>query len=197
MSGWKCAGKWKRSMAETEMVSGMYMLLILIVLLSVQLQLDIVRVSSAFAEDALAASNLASAVIDLEEYGKTHVIHIAMPEAAYQLYREAIRSNMQLNEQWESRNQNMISGQVEVEEYAIYNVKGQDVWIYTFGQDGCHEQMVQDGLGRIQTPDGTVVEATSIYSRISYPVRGIFGLEAMAVKHKTVDVISNLFDAEE
>jgi hypothetical protein len=46
-------------------------------------------------------------------------------------------------------------------------------------------------VGKIQTPDGTVVETTAVYSKIAYPVNGILGLQVMAVKQETVDIISN------
>ena len=48
---------------------------------------------------------------------------------------------------------------------------------------------IPEGLGSVKTPDGTLVESTSIYSRISFPVKGIFGVEIEAVKQKTVDII--------
>jgi len=182
----------KKSPAEIEIISGMFFLLMLAVFVSVLLQLDILRISAAFAEDALVASNLASAVIDIEEYGKTHVVQIAMPEEAYQTYREALRYNLQLNEQWESGNRNLLAGPVEIEEYTVYNVEREDVRIYSFGPEGSSEQVVYDGLGVIKAPDGTVVEATSVYSRICYPVKGILGLEMIAVKQKTVDIVSDL-----
>ncbi len=45
-------------------------------------------------EDALALSNLASAVIDIEEYGITQKVLITDPEQAYERYCHALRENL-------------------------------------------------------------------------------------------------------
>ena len=49
--------------------AGLFFLLFLAVLLRGFIQLEIYRTTSLYLEDALAASNLASAVVDVEEYG--------------------------------------------------------------------------------------------------------------------------------
>lgn len=185
--------KWcqNKKKAETEAVIGMYLLLMLAVLLCALIQTEVLRISSAWAEDALTASNLASAVIDIEEYGRTRTIVIRSPEEAYARYRDALRCNMNLNEMWESENKYLAGGPVEVQEYIVYNVRKEDVEIISFGPEGSREQTVPGGVGKIQTPDGTVVETTAVYSKIAYPVSGILGLQVMAVKQETVDIISN------
>lgn len=187
----------KKKSAEIEFVTGMFLLIMLTVLLVTQLQVSLFSTSASFVEDALAASNLASAVIDIQEYGRTHTITIKSPEQAYELYREAIRQNLQLDDNWENSNKDLICGKVEILQYQIYNVKGKDVTIYSFGAEGDNTAIVKDGLGNVQTPDGTTIESTSVYSRIGFPVKGVFGLEIAAQKQKTVDIISNLPPKEE
>lgn len=187
----------KKKRAEIEIITGMYLLVLLVVLVAAQMQMSLFRVSASFVEDAVAASNLASAVIDIKEYGKTHTIRISSPGRAYELYREAVRENLQLDENWENSNKDMICGRVEILKYEIYNVTGKDVTIYSFGAEGEQVETVSGGLGNVRTPDGTIVTSTSVYSRIGFPVRGIFGLEIAAQKEKTVDIVSNLLPEEE
>lgn len=50
-----------------------------------------------YTEDALAASNLASAVIDIQEYGVNHNLIIKDPAHAYSIYQDALKVNMGLN----------------------------------------------------------------------------------------------------
>lgn len=183
---------WKHKAGKIEMVTGMYLMFLLAVLLAMQFQIKLFGCISTFAEDALAASNLASAVFDVREYGTNGTIGIASPDAAYGLYREAIRYNLGLDENWENGNKDLMAGRVQVLKYEIYNVKENDITIYSFGEEGKEIRTEPGGLGRVRTPDGTLIEATSVYSKIAFPVKGIFGVEIEAVKHKTVDIVSNL-----
>ena len=67
----------KKTAANVDLVSGMMLFCILILTIFFGFRITQYMVTSAIAEDALAASNLASAVIDVEEYGRTHRIWIA------------------------------------------------------------------------------------------------------------------------
>ena len=183
--------QWKRKDGKIELFTGMFLVVFLLLLLFVQIQLMLFYTSGIFMEDALAASNLASAVIDVEEYGKTHVIKIASPERSYELYQEALKLNLSLNEAWEHADKDLISGTVQILQYVVYNVMNQDVTVYSFEKDGMHTWIEYGGLGRLHTPDGTLVESTSIYSRIGFPVKGILGVSVYAQKEKSVDIVSN------
>lgn len=187
---------WKRKNGKVEMITGLYLLVFLVVLLTVQIQMRIFMTSGSYMEDALAASNLASAVIDIQEYGMSHVIRIKSPDTAYELYREALKQNLQLDDNWENSNKSLIYGSVRILKYEIYNVEKGDITIYSYGEEGEAVRFVSGGAGNIRTPDGTIVESTSIYSKIEFPVRGILGMETEARKHKTVDIVSNLLQEE-
>lgn len=182
----------KKEEGKLEVLWGMYLIFFLVILLMVQMQVNTFAVISSVTEDALAASNLASAVIDVREYGQTGRIKVIDPDTAYELYREALRENLDLDENWENGSPGMIAGTVEVEEYTIYEVKDRDVIIYTRGKEGIFRIYTQtQALGQIYTPDGKKVESAAIYSRISFPVKGIFGILQMTRKEKTVDIVDN------
>ena len=169
-------------------ISGLFLVLFLAIVLCATLQVQSFQASALYLEDALAASNLASAVIDLEEYGISHVVRIADPLAAYQLYCEAVKGNLRINDQWEGSNRALISGTVTVESYIIYNVKGNGVTVHTVDNTG--QLYSWQGLkGTVAAPDGQVVEYTSVYSEISFPVKGCFGMEVRAHKGKLVDIV--------
>ena len=55
---------------------GFFFLVYLSVLMFAILSLEELRFSSDYLEDALAASNLASAIVDLEEYGISHTLRL-------------------------------------------------------------------------------------------------------------------------
>lgn len=141
-----------------------------------------------YTEDALAASNLASAVIDIQEYGINHNLVIKDPEQAYSIYQDALKVNMGLNDHWEDP-AGMISSPVQVEQYIVYNVRGTEVEVTSFGENLNYS--ATETLGSATSPNGRVIESTSIYSRISYQVTGYFGVTVPAVKDKLVDVVKN------
>lgn len=172
---------------QIEWVTGLFFLLFLGILLCFCLQLSVYKASSLYLEDALAASNLASAVIDIEEYGRTHVIWIADPVEAYERFSIAVRENLQLNEAWESSNKSLIAGQVSVERYIIYNVKQDSVFVQEVNANGGVYQW-QGSLGSVKAPNGICIETTSIYSELSFPVDGMFGVTVQAHKGQLADI---------
>ena len=178
----------KKRKGQIEIVLPVYFLMIVIILIACTLQVDQFNATSTYVEDALAASNLASGVINIKEYGLTHQVVIAEADQAFQIYQRALKANMQLDDQWESNNKLAISGKVEVLDYIIYNVWDQDVEIIAFGQNP-YRTVVTGGLGTIAAPNGKIIKYTSVYSKITFPVDAIFGIRATAVKDELIDIV--------
>lgn len=167
---------------------GLMFTLFLGILLCALMQMETFRASSRYMEDALAASNLAAAVIDIEEYGISHKLRIDDPEEAYERYRNAIRANLQLNDLWECGNKGMISGPVRIENFTVYNVNGSQIEVCSFETGGAAVRRI-GALGQERAPNGIKVENTGIYSEISYQIRGLLGIEVNARKGKLADVV--------
>lgn len=167
---------------------GLWFMLFLGILLCVILQLEVFRASSQYLEDALAASNLAAAVIDVEEYGISHKLRIRNADEAYDWYRRAIRANLNLNDLWECENKGVISGPVSIENFTVYNVSGSEVEVCSYGRSGAAIHRYGT-LGLETAPNGVKVENTGIYSEISYQIKGVLGIEVTARKGKLVDVV--------
>ena len=141
-------------------------------------------ITSACVEDALAASNLASAVIDLEEYGRTHTIWVKDPQSAFLLFKEALCYNLQLDEYLNTTNREVIAGKVSVLDYIIYNVT-----IYSLDEKGLLRGMRTCKTGETMTPDGVMVESTTIYSKVSFSVKGLGEQTYEATKEKSIDIV--------
>lgn len=165
-----------------------YVLLFLVATVAFALQIREYISLKTHTEDALAASNLASAVIDIQEYGINHNLIIKDPEQAYSIYQDALKINMGLNDQWEDPT-GLISSPVRVEQYIVYNVRGSEVEVTSFGE-GLNYSATET-LGSATSPNGRVIESTSVYSRISYQVDGYFGVTVPAEKDKLVDIVKN------
>ena len=163
----------KKRQGELATFTMVYVLLFLVATVAFALQIREYISLKTHTEDTLAASNLASAVIDIQ---------------AYSIYQEALKINMGLNDQWEDPT-GLISSPVRVEQYIVYNVRGSEVEVTSFGE-GLNYSATET-LGSATSPNGQVIESTSVYSRISYQVDGYFGVTVPAEKDKLVDIVKN------
>lgn len=175
---------------RVEWAAGLFFLLFLGILLCALLQLDVYRSSSQYLEDALALSNLASAVVDVEEYGISHRLVITDPRRAYERYQTAVKANLNLNDQWECQGGGVITGPVTVVNYTVYSVSGNDVDVSHFDENGLLTQW-REQLGSAVAPNGIRIEYTGIYSEISYQIEGFLGTVTEARKGKLADVVAN------
>lgn len=180
----------EKDSGQVEWVSGLFFLLVLAIVLYTRLQLASWSSTAVYMEDALAASNLASALIDLEEYGKTHKVCVEDEKAALAVYKEALKTNLGLDEQWKCMNESLITGPVEIVNYTIYNVTGQQVESIRLGVTGEVLERRTDTVGTVCAPNGSVVEHTGIYSEIKFSVKGFPGMLVEARKGKLVDIVA-------
>ena len=177
----------KKRKGNLEITVSMYLIVFTVVIVAYLMQMLEFMAVSRYAEDALAMSNLASAVIDLEEYGKNLRIKIPDPNYAYTLYINALQGNMGLDGNMECSTMAAISGEVEIIDYIVYNVNEQDIEITRYGQNPGYE-VITGGLGSVSAPNGKEIQKTSVYSCITFPVKGYFGIEIQARKDKMVDI---------
>lgn len=166
---------------------GLWLLLLLGVFLCASVQMQAFQSSSQYMEDALALSNLAAIVIDVEEYGTTHIILIDDADLAWARYQNALRGNLGLSEDWECPNKELISGPVQIENFTVYNVREDSVEITTY-QLGGSPARYERPVGTVCAPNGKEIVSSGVYSEISYPARGMFGMEIRAYKGKLADI---------
>lgn len=174
---------------QVEWTFGLFWVLILAIVMYTNLQLASWQSASMYMEDALAASNLASALIDLEEYGKTHKMIIRDCEKAYEVYCGALKENLSLDESGECGNKELFVGPVEIVDYIVYNVEGNLVEIVQVGNDGKILQKTSGVKGNVTSPDGSVIESTGVYSRLKFAVKGFPGINIEAQKGKLADIV--------
>lgn len=167
---------------------GMMFCLFLTVILLSQYMLRRMVLSAAYLEDALACSNLAGAIIDTKEYGYSHEVVLQAPEEAYNIFIRALKTNLNLDNQMRSKGDAFIWNEVRVEEFILYNVRGEQIEIVRFSPSGV--ERMAGYLGYTAAPNGQLVEKTGIYSEVSYQIRGYFGEMYEARKGKLVDVVA-------
>ena len=181
--------KISKEKGQIDIVAGMFCTILVLVVILFGFRTVEYVITSAYVEDALAASNLASGIVDLEEYGKTHIVQIKDPESAFLVYREALCHNLKLDEYLNTTNREMIAGKVEILDYMIFNVIGETVFVYKLDENGRVIEACQEKTGEVQTPEGIFVENTTVYSRISFEVRGFGEQNIRAIKEKSIDIV--------
>ena len=178
----ECAG-------SIEYVVGMYALLFVLVLSMVSLQILQYKADSDIAEDALAASCLAALDVDPYRYGLDHSLVINNPAHARDIFEEALRGNMDLNADMMPRTENTsyIAGKVDIDEFRIYLVDGDNVTEYVVSEYGITENTGTYGV--VKTPSGTEVRSAGAYAKISFDTSGIFGVKIRACKEAYAEML--------
>lgn len=162
-------------------------MVVLIVIMSVKLKE--IKLTKNYIDDGLVSSLLASATIDLKEYGSSNNIINNDPEQSYYLFKDTLKSNLNLNNDFSAKNSNLITDKVNIEKFVIYNVKtSNDIEIIEV-ENGKIVNKTKENSGVLTTPEGVKIEKTTFYAKISFYVSGYLNNEKYKiVKEKSVDV---------
>lgn len=178
----------KKRKGQIGICVGMFWCMIVLVVVLFQIKLLQYQAAGTFVEDSLAASNLASAVIDVREYGRTHNILVESPENAFGRYKEALIYNLELDENLYSSNQEVLYGKVDILSYQVFNVLGDKVYRYRFEESGRLLDVEETEVASTYLPDGNKVETTSVYSKVGLYVTVPGGGTIYATKENSVDI---------
>lgn len=173
---------------QTGWTAGLFFVFVLAVFLMSLMQMEKYRTMWVYLEDTLAASNLASAVVDVEEYGISHTILVDHPDEAYRRYQWAVKENLNLDGNWCGQPGSVIRGPVQIVNYTVYNVRDNMVSVYRYNQYGLAEEW-QEVLGRAVAPNGIRIESTSVYSELAFTAQGLWGMEVEARRGHLADVV--------
>lgn len=178
----------EKSAGQVDIIFGMFAFFIVLVILLFSFKICQFMIAGAYVEDALAASNLASALIDVEEYGRTRTIKISNPQNAYSIYMGALATNLQLDEDGRVFGEGLLVDTVDVLEYMVFSVENGQVNVYALQANQKVEPVQTGTLGQVYTPDGLLVETTTVYSKVGFWVEGFMQQRIYAEKEKSVDI---------
>ena len=174
---------------QVDVVVSMYFFLTVLIVAMFQYKIYTIMPAGAYVEDALAASNLASALIDVKEYGISHTVRIGDTREAFSVYSDALYCNLALDEEGYSAREELLTGKVQIREYIVYNVTDGEVEITVYDGEGNCLRQESARPGSVRTPDGIPVEHTTVYSRVGFQVMGLMGRGIDAEKEKSVDIV--------
>lgn len=183
--------KLKKDKGIVEYTLSIMLLMIIVLLVLFVYRMRVIKITKENVEDALVSSNLACAVIDLEEFGTTNEIVIKDPQESYEIYKKALKGNMYLDDNFMPVDRKLINGKVTIHEFVVYSVNAGNVQVSRIGSDGIVS--IQDypgGAGIVQTPDGTVVNSSTVYSKIGFEIKSYRENVMYVYKQNSVDVVS-------
>lgn len=155
-------------------------------------RLGMVEEMKVVCEDALVASTLAAAVINAEEYGRTENTVIDDYHKCYEDFKESLDQNLKLNDAGHSAYAGFFEGPIEAVDFIIYNVKEDVGTVQVMEWAGGNLSSVYEAnLGSVSAPDGTLIEGTSVYSKIKFDVRFSNSRVIRADKDCCVDIKEN------
>jgi hypothetical protein len=156
------------------------------------IRMKMIEITNENAQDAVALSNLASALLDQTEYEKTRRILVKDFERSYLVYVDSLQENMNLSYEMFPRN-SYITSKVEIFEYSIYNVEGKDITqIQRTLRNGIavtETLIYRNQVGFLKTPDGITITNTTIYSKIGFSIKGIMNQTHQVYKDGCVDLV--------
>lgn len=104
-------------------------------------------------------------------------LRINDPNAAFETFKEHLKTNMKLDAKLNGLSGSAADGQVTIDEFTIYNVRGNNVDIWTYGPD-THmftESSADRSLTVLKTSDDSVVKNTSVHATIKFNTDILFG----------------------
>lgn len=132
-------------------------------------------------DNGLVAANLAAEIVDLDKFAEDRVIKIKDNEKSYEIFYNTLIKNLNLN-----NDEKIIGNKVNIDQFTIYNVEGKNVRIINI-KPAYSEKLVIGGIHNVRTPSGAKIDSTSIYSRISYKVKGFFKYNTL-INQATTDI---------
>lgn len=115
---------------------------------------------------------------------------IENPDKALQIFKDKLKHNMQLNSNFETVNNEIIQGKVNIKNFTIYNVQGSTVDIYTVNPYGIFNKSQKDLTKEVVlTPNNYRVTCTTVHSTISLNVKTLEGSNEQDISVDT-DIIN-------
>lgn len=180
----------KKDKGAVEYTMSIMLLIVSVLIILFCFRIRSARVEKMYLEDAQASANLAAAVIDTDIYGETEKLIISDTLGAYEKFKKALKTNLNLDDNFIPNNTFLMENAVEVLEFRIYNVDGDRVNCVIFDENGSRRTEVYT-LSSAMTPNGTNVESTTIYSRIEFDVKGFLDQRNRMTLENSVDVVKN------
>lgn len=154
------------------MIGGFLFIFVILVFLTCGLRKNITYSTVNRVDDGLKGAVLSGATADLKAYGLNHDIVVTDTDGSYARFLDCFKTNLGLADDFSAPQSSVISSNITIDEYTIYNVRGNDIEIVSYSSNGV--KSVQTGtVGSVETPNHVKVTTSTIYSAITFSVHGL------------------------
>lgn len=181
--------KLKKKKGSIEMfISSMIFIMIALVVV-MMMRLKVIKLTKSYIEDGLVASNLASATIDLNEYGTTNKIVNNDFQKSFNDYCVALKDNLNLDNNFTPKKKTLINSEVDIVNFTIYNVVDSDIEMIRRESNGSiTRQSYPNKVGIMKAPNGATINTTMVYSKIGFELKGYMNDTHYVYKESSVDI---------
>ena len=170
-----------------------YMILFCVMLFSYCYHDQILYYTKINVEDSIAAATLASACINLYDYGDFDNMSYEVINSSYDLFEKSFKENMKLDNNLmpiqNSFNATLIVQPIEILEFSYYCIR--DGVVYKTTKNG-NVNVEKGFVGQATTPNGNVISQTTIYVKILLQIQNPYTKELIPVtKDFSVDIVEN------
>ena len=183
----------KRKGEATGFITILFCIAIIIILNFFVFQLYVTNAEIEKTSDALVAANLSTYKnIDFKTLARnSQDIIITDDVSAFSTFIKHLGKNLFLDSNEIPIRNSYIKSKVKVENFIIYNVLGDDIFILTYlpYSDNFTMEIKMGQKGLMKTPKGTIVSCTTIHSSISFDVGILFEKRNITLSEDT-DIIN-------
>lgn len=146
-----------------------------------------------YVEDCLLQANLAAILADPYHYGSTGELVFEDVQTVKDIFEEVLQDSLGSAD---TRKRLGIGEPVLIQEFRAYEVTKANITEFIYDSQGVWKTKQYDHSLVVTSPDGTVIEESSLYARIEVPIAFMFGIELKAVKEHCVDIKSEVEDEQ-
>lgn len=138
-------------------------------------------------EDGLVSATLAGATVDLTRYatdGKIVNIEEEGLKTSYKNFKDSLKTNLNLDNNFKVKKDSIIKSKINIDKFTVYSKVDGKIYVNTIYDNSISRQEVNSDL---KTPNGKVVDDTTVYSKISFTIN-ILGKDYKVPKDTSVKV---------
>ncbi len=178
----------RRTEGGIEYLSALMIIILCGILLLYSLSVKELRQFQISVKDNLDVACLSSALINREIYMDDETI--VFDDSAYGIFLNNLKTNMMLDDNFYPVNECLYE-KVNIHEFILYNVSNDALNIINYDNEGRVTRQTVDYTGNEVTPDGTLIQSSTIYADIGMMIRSFPGVEEYVHVTSSVDVIDH------
>ncbi|MCR3759371.1 hypothetical protein KYB31_10270 [Clostridium felsineum] len=172
-------------------ICGMFTLIIVALFgVFVMFQMVIATEAESVQDDVTLSSLAVYKDVDINKFIDNNELEITDVNSAVQTFKYYLSKNMKLDLNLSPIGGSVASSQVTINEFTIYNVRGNTAEILTYNNGNFTESKVENMiLNPVKTSNGSIVKNTTVHATISYNVRLLFGQESKVTTSVDTDIV--------